>query len=89
MMLLIFSAGFALLGLSVFVSSRMTTKTRAVDRIGAMLAGSTGAVLMLACTIKPDWLWPALWALIACAAWFAIAPPRELAEAKPSAIPAE
>lgn len=71
--------GLALVFLALLVSSRMTGETRASDRIAAATAGGTGALLIFAATVRPDLLPAAYALLIACAAWFALAPPRELA----------
>lgn len=70
--------GLALVFLALLVSSRMTGETRTSDRIAAATAGGTGA-LLIGAVFRPELLPAAYTMLIACAAWFALAPPRELA----------
>lgn len=80
MAVLLVLIGLTLVFLALLVSSRMTGKTRPSDRIAAATAGGTGALLIFAATVRPDLLPAAYALLIGCAAWFALAPPRELVE---------
>jgi hypothetical protein len=80
MMLLLFVVGAALVAMAFVVSARMTARTAFVDRLGAALAGATGLLVLVTCTLRQDLLPAAVIALIVCAAWFAVAPPAELAQ---------
>jgi hypothetical protein len=74
--------GLALAALAFVVSARMTRDSRFVDRLGAAVAGGTGLLVLVAATLRPDLLWPSLACLVLSAAWFALAPPVELVQAK-------
>ena len=81
MMLLLIGVGLALIYLALVVSSRMTKATPAMHRVSAAVAGGTGALLIASCTVLVELLPASLALLVACAAWFAFAPPPELAPA--------
>jgi len=46
------------------------------------VAGGTGLLVLVAATLRPDLLWLSLACLVLSAAWFALAPPVELVQAK-------
>lgn len=82
MMLFLFVAGLALVALAFVVSARMTRETPFLQRLGAALAGATGFLSLVASTVRPDLMGPSVAAMVACAGWFALAPPRELVESR-------
>ena len=82
MTVLLSIVGLVLAALAFVVSARMTRETRFIDRLGAAVAGGTGLLVLVSATLRPDLLLLALVFTVLSAAWFALAPPAELVQAR-------
>ncbi len=69
--------GLVMMGLAFFVAVRLTRRSHVAHRAGAAMAAGTGALLLLADTVRPDLLPWAVAALCVCLLWLALAPSVE------------
>ncbi len=73
--LLMMVAGF-------LVATRLNGESRASHRAGCAVAAGTGAMLVLAGTVRPELTPLAFAALCVCLLWLAVSPPVKLTAAK-------